>query len=73
MDDEPTVGQGKPKAKDEPLRCSFCNASQHEVKKLIAGPLVCICDGCVLTCVQMMVSDGDLTIGDLVKRLEGGS
>ncbi|MFI5142724.1 MAG: ClpX C4-type zinc finger protein, partial [Thermoanaerobaculales bacterium] len=31
----------------ELLRCSFCNKSQREVRKLIAGPNVYICDECV--------------------------
>ena len=30
-----------------PLYCSFCGKSQHEVRKLIAGPTVFICDECV--------------------------
>jgi len=29
------------------LYCSFCGKSQHEVKKLIAGPSVFICDECI--------------------------
>ncbi|HCX14081.1 MAG TPA: ATP-dependent Clp protease ATP-binding subunit ClpX, partial [Rhodospirillaceae bacterium] len=29
------------------LYCSFCGKSQHEVRKLIAGPTVFICDECV--------------------------
>lgn len=33
------------------LHCSFCDKSQHDVKKLIAGPTVFICDECVLLCV----------------------
>ena len=32
------------------LYCSFCGKSQHEVKKLIAGPSVFICDECVELC-----------------------
>jgi hypothetical protein len=32
------------------LHCSFCGKSQHEVGKLIAGPAVTICDGCVALC-----------------------
>ena len=31
------------------LYCSFCGKSQHEVRKLIAGPTVFICDECVGT------------------------
>ena len=34
-------------AQETTLRCSFCGKSQHEVRKLIAGPDVCICDECV--------------------------
>jgi len=32
------------------LYCSFCGKSQHEVRKLIAGPSVFICDECVELC-----------------------
>ncbi|MFM8589698.1 MAG: ClpX C4-type zinc finger protein, partial [Limnohabitans sp.] len=32
------------------LFCSFCGKSQHEVKKLIAGPSVFICDECIELC-----------------------
>jgi hypothetical protein len=39
------------------LRCSFCNKTQHEIQKLIAGPTVFICDECVAACVDIMVSD----------------
>lgn len=35
---------------DKELHCSFCRKSQHEVKKLIAGPSVYICDECVSLC-----------------------
>ncbi len=36
------------------LYCSFCGKSQHEVKKLIAGPTVFICDECVELCVEII-------------------
>jgi GNAT superfamily N-acetyltransferase len=36
------------------FRCSFCNKSQHDVKKLIAGPRVYICDECVDICLQIL-------------------
>lgn len=39
------------------LRCSFCNKSQHEVRKLIAGPRVHICDECVAVCVTIITKD----------------
>jgi ATP-dependent Clp protease ATP-binding subunit ClpX len=42
---------------DEVLRCSFCNKSQREVKKLIAGPTVFICDECVDICLDIIAED----------------
>lgn len=39
------------------LRCSFCNKSQDDVRKLIAGPAVFICDECVDVCKDMMTDD----------------
>ncbi len=36
------------------LHCSFCGKSQHEVKKLIAGPTVFICDECVALCNEII-------------------
>jgi len=35
---------------EKPLYCSFCGKSQHEVRKLIAGPSVFICDECIELC-----------------------
>ncbi|MFT7400817.1 MAG: ATP-dependent Clp protease ATP-binding subunit ClpX, partial [Hydrogenophaga sp.] len=35
---------------EKALYCSFCGKSQHEVKKLIAGPSVFICDECIQLC-----------------------
>lgn len=37
-----------------PLYCSFCGKSQHEVAKLIAGPTVYICDECVEICADII-------------------
>jgi ATP-dependent Clp protease ATP-binding subunit ClpX len=39
------------------LRCSFCNKSQRDVKKLIAGPTVYICDECVDICLDIIAED----------------
>ncbi len=39
------------------LKCSFCNKSQREVKKLIAGPDVYICDECVAVCYDIAQED----------------
>ena len=40
------------------LFCSFCGKSQKEVKKLIAGPTVFVCDECVELCVDIIKEDG---------------
>ena len=39
------------------LYCSFCGKSQHEVKKLIAGPNVFICDECISLCSDIMTEE----------------
>ncbi len=39
------------------LRCSFCNKSQRDVKKLIAGPTVYIFDECVDICLDIIAED----------------
>ena len=49
--EEPTT---KKRSGSEILRCSFCNRSQAEVRKLIAGPAVFICDECVVVCRLML-------------------
>ena len=41
------------------LRCSFCNKNQKDVKKLIAGPTVYICDECVDICLDIIAEDED--------------
>ena len=41
-------------SKDTPLRCSFCGKTQDEVKKIIAGPTVYICDECIDLCNDIM-------------------
>ncbi len=42
---------------DDVLHCSFCNKSQNDVKKLIAGPTVFICDECVDVCNEIISDD----------------
>ena len=39
------------------LFCSFCGKSQKEVKKLIAGPTVFVCDECVELCMDIIKED----------------
>ncbi len=43
--------------KSDSLRCSFCGKNQEEVKKLIAGPNVYICDECVELCNDIMIEE----------------
>jgi len=50
------------------LYCSFCGKSQHEVKKLIAGPTVFICDECVELCMDIIKEENK---DSLVKNQEG--
>ncbi len=50
------------------LYCSFCGKSQHEVKKLIAGPTVFICDECVELCNDIIREE---TKNALVKTRDG--
>ena len=45
------IGGGDSK---NPLNCSFCGKSQHEVRKLIAGPTVFICNECVELCLDII-------------------
>ena len=44
----------KSNSSDKTLYCSFCGKSQHEVKKLIAGPSVFICDECIDLCNEII-------------------
>ena len=50
------------------LYCSFCGKSQHEVRKLIAGPTVFICDECVELCMDIIREEHK---SSLVKSKEG--
>jgi ATP-dependent Clp protease ATP-binding subunit ClpX len=47
----------KKTAESEVLRCSFCNKDQNDVRKLIAGPTVFICDECVDVCNDIIADD----------------
>jgi ATP-dependent Clp protease ATP-binding subunit ClpX len=45
------------KSEGEGLKCSFCNKSQRDVRKLIAGPTVYICDECVDICLDIIAEE----------------
>src|SRR6516165_6022583 len=50
------------------LHCTFCGKSQHEVRKLIAGPTVFICDECVELCMDIV---GEENKSSLAKSRDG--
>jgi ATP-dependent Clp protease ATP-binding subunit ClpX len=45
------------------LYCSFCGKSQHEVRKLIAGPTVFICDECIELCKDIIRDEAKTALG----------
>src|SRR5262249_2311782 len=57
--DERTISAPVPNDQAPPktLFCSFCGKSQHDVRKLIAGPSVFICDKCVDLCTDLVEPD----------------
>jgi ATP-dependent Clp protease ATP-binding subunit ClpX len=61
-------GGGNSSESKNTLYCSFCGKSQHEVRKLIAGPTVFICDECVELCMDIIREEGK---GSIAKSQEG--
>ncbi len=57
------------KKHDSALRCSFCGKSQEEVKKLIAGPTVYICDECIDLCNEIIMEEWSQEKGASSTRL----
>ena len=54
------------------LKCSFCGKSQKQVKKLIAGPGVYICDECIDLCNEIIEEELSLIhISEPTRRLRG--
>ena len=51
------------------LYCSFCGKSQHEVRKLIAGPTVFICDECVELCMDIIKEENKDTFVDYTSSI----
>lgn len=51
------------------LYCSFCGKSQHEVRKLIAGPSVFICDECVDLCNDIIREEIEESVGEATSKL----
>lgn len=59
----------KGSSSEKTLYCSFCGKSQHEVKKLIAGPSVFICDECIDLCNEIIRDE--LPAGDEQREARG--
>src|SRR5262245_51402798 len=54
----------KGSSSEKVLYCSFCGKSQHEVKKLIAGPSVFICDECIELCNDIIRDEVPVETGN---------
>ena len=60
----------KEKKRNDILKCSFCGKGQKEVRKLIAGPTVYICDECVNLCNEIMAEEFDTSFDiNITKKL----
>ncbi len=64
-DDKNTTGNDSEKL----LYCSFCGKSQHEVKKLIAGPSVYVCDECVELCNDIILEELEDETSTAIRKL----
>jgi len=53
---------------DKALHCSFCGKNQHEVRKLIAGPSVFICDECIDLCNDIILEESQEAARDAVRN-----
>ena len=64
-----------PKKKDENdnLFCSFCGKNQSEVRKLIAGPAVYICDECIQLCSEIIEEESEKDADALENLLAQGA
>ena len=55
----------RPTDSNEQLLCSFCGKSQRQVKKLIAGPGVYICDECIDLCNEIIAKHSGKAVDDV--------
>ena len=56
---------------EKTLFCSFCGKSQHEVKKLIAGPSVFVCDECIELCTEIIRDELPVIAADEARKARG--
>src|SRR5262245_23885609 len=66
----PSVSVESDPVAPQTLFCSFCGKSQHEVRKLIAGPTAFICDECVDICTEVVEPDDERELFRLMKGIE---
>src|SRR3546814_7837303 len=62
------MAEKKGSADEKVLHCSFCNKSQHEVRKLIAGPSVFICDECIDLCNDIILEETQVAARDAIRN-----
>lgn len=62
------MAEKKGASSEKNLYCSFCGKSQHEVKKLIAGPSVFVCDECIDLCNEIIRDEVPAITGDAEGR-----
>lgn len=63
-----------PPKREEELRCNFCGKPRTQVKLLLTGAYVAICNDCVNVCVQMLAQEAprrDLPLQELLPSLTG--
>ena len=53
------IGKNDKNSKSNSLNCSFCSKSQDDVRKLVAGPSVYICDECIHLCNDILTEELD--------------
>jgi len=62
------MAEKKGSSDEKVLHCSFCNKSQHEVRKLIAGPSVFICDECIDLCNDIILEETQDAARDAIRN-----
>lgn len=62
------MAEKKGSTDEKSLHCSFCNKSQHEVRKLIAGPSVFICDECIDLCNDIILEETQEAARDAIRN-----
>lgn len=69
MSDDKTQTPNEQNATNSQQFCSFCGKAVYEVKKLVSGRNVCICDECIALCNDIMAGDTGIDIGKDTEKL----